>query len=162
MGHRRGKLTGVPYAALPWRLRGNEVQILLVTSRRTRRWIVPKGWPMDGVKPTEAAAREAEEEAGVTGVMDKTPIGRYRYMKLLRDGVELPCRVEVFALQVTDESPDWDEMDARTRRWCAIAEAVGAIREPQLKMIIRRFGARTVAALRRKTTPMVNHGRRPT
>jgi 8-oxo-dGTP pyrophosphatase MutT (NUDIX family) len=155
------KLTGVQYAALPWRARSDEVQILLVTSRRTRRWIIPKGWPMESCKPTEAAAREAEEEAGVRGSIDKVATGHYHYMKLLRDGVELPCRVEVFALMVTDESPDWDEMDARERRWCSVNEAVAAVLEPQLKMVIRRFGARMAASLRRKQQTAVGHGRRP-
>jgi 8-oxo-dGTP pyrophosphatase MutT (NUDIX family) len=158
-GNGNRKLIGVQYAALPWRLRNDEVQILLVTSRRTRRWIIPKGWPMDGIKPTEAAAREAEEEAGVTGVIEKAAVGQYRYMKLLRDGAELPCRVDVFALKVTDESPDWAEMEARERRWCSVIEAAGAVREPQLKMVIRRFGTR-IAALRRKPTAVAGHGRR--
>jgi 8-oxo-dGTP pyrophosphatase MutT (NUDIX family) len=152
------KRTGVQYAALPWRLKNDEVQILLVTSRRTRRWILPKGWPMDGVRPTGVAAREAEEEAGVTGVIEKTAIGRYGYMKLLRDGVELPCRVDVFPLQVTDESPEWSEMDARERCWCSVAVAAGAVVEPQLKMVIRRFGARL--ARRHKQTMVAGHGRR--
>jgi 8-oxo-dGTP pyrophosphatase MutT (NUDIX family) len=150
------KLTGIQYGALPWRLRGDAIQIMLVTSRRTRRWIIPKGWPIEGCKPAECAAREAEEEAGVTGLIDKVPAGQYQYMKLLRDGVELPCRVEVFALKVTDESPDWDEMDARERRWCSVAEAVAAVLEPQLKMVIRRFSA----ARRRKQPTTVGHGRR--
>jgi 8-oxo-dGTP pyrophosphatase MutT (NUDIX family) len=159
-GQGNRKLTGVQYAALPWRLRNDELQILLVTSRRTRRWILPKGWPMEGLKPTEVAAREAEEEAGITGVVDKTAVGQYRYMKMLRDGVELPCRVEVFPLKVTDESPDWDEMDARARRWCSVADAVSAVLEPQLKMVIRRFGARFAQLQRRKQSAMVSHGRR--
>ena len=155
----RAKLTGVQYAALPWRLKGDEIQILLVTSRRTRRWIIPKGWPMDGIKPTGVAAREAEEEAGITGEIDKTAVGHYAYMKALSDGREMPCRVEVFALKVTEERPDWDEMDARARRWCSVGDAAGAVVEPQLKMIIRRFGARTAASLRRQQ-PTVGHGRR--
>lgn len=159
-GRSSRKLTGVQYAALPWRLKGDELQILLVTSRRTRRWIIPKGWPMDGVKPTGVAAREAEEEAGITGKIEKTAIGQYLYMKRLRNGAELPCRVEVFPLRVTEESPDWDEMDARARRWCSINDAAGVILEPQLKMVIRRFGARTAAALRRQQQTVVGHGRR--
>jgi 8-oxo-dGTP pyrophosphatase MutT (NUDIX family) len=140
----------VQYGALPWRLQGNNLQILLITSRRTRRWIIPKGWPMEGCKPTVCAAREAEEEAGVAGEVSKAPVGQYRYMKLLRDGVELPCRVEVFALKVTQESAEWDEMDARERRWCAVSEAASAVLEPQLKMVIRRFAARVTAEKRRK------------
>lgn len=161
MAHGAANRDGVQYAALPWRPRGDEVQILLVTSRRTRRWIIPKGWPMDGCKPTEAAAREAYEEAGVHGTIDKAATGHYRYIKLLRDGAEMPCRVDVFALKVSEESPDWDEMDARERRWCSVSEAVAAVLEPQLKMVIRRFGARMTAALRRKQQTAVGHGRRP-
>ncbi len=144
------KTTGVQYGALPWRMQNSTLQILLITSRRTRRWIIPKGWPMEGCKPTACAAREAEEEAGITGEIGKTPIGQFRYMKLLRDGVELPCRVEVFPLKVTRESPDWDEMDARERRWCTVPEAAAAVIEPQLKMVIRRFAARLAAEKRRK------------
>ena len=159
-GSNNHKLAGIQYGALPWRVRGDAIQILLVTSRRTRRWIIPKGWPMEGYKPTECAAREAEEEAGVTGIIDKVPAGQYRYMKVLRDGFELPCRVEVFALKVTEESPDWDEMDARDRRWCSVAEAAAAVLEPQLSMVIRRFGARFAAARRRKQPATVGHGRR--
>jgi 8-oxo-dGTP pyrophosphatase MutT (NUDIX family) len=159
-GRGNRKLTGVQYAALPWRLRNGELQILLVTSRRTRRWILPKGWPMDGLKPTEVAAREAEEEAGVTGKVDRTAVGRYRYMKMLRDGVELPCRVEVFALEVVEERPDWDEMDARARRWCSVAEAAGAMVEPELKHVVRHFEVRLTQLRRRKQSAMVSHGRR--
>jgi 8-oxo-dGTP pyrophosphatase MutT (NUDIX family) len=144
------KTTGVQYGALPWRMHGNVLLILLITSRRTRRWIIPKGWPMEGCKPTVCAAREAEEEAGVTGEIANVSIGQFRYMKLLRDGVELPCRVEVYPLKVTNERPDWDEMDARERRWCTVPEAAAAVLEPQLKMVIRRFASRMTAEKRRK------------
>lgn len=144
------KTTGVQYGALPWRLHGNVLQILLITSRRTRRWIIPKGWPMEGCKPTVCAAREAEEEAGVTGETANVPVGHFRYMKLLRDGVELPCRVEVYPLKVTKERADWDEMDARERRWCSVPEAAAAVLEPQLKRVIRRFAVRMTAEKRRK------------
>lgn len=154
------KPTGIQYGALPWRLHGDELQILLVTSRRTRRWIIPKGWPMDGLKPTAAAAREAKEEAGVLGEMSEATIGQYRYMKVLRNGSEMPCRVEVFPLKVTKERHDWDEMDARDRRWYSVIDAAAAVREPQLKAIIRRFGTRLVAEMRRKQSETV-HGRHP-
>lgn len=140
------------YAALPWRMQGQTLQVLLITSRRTRRWIIPKGWPMEGCKPTVCAAREAEEEAGVSGDIDKTAIGHFRYMKVLRDGVEIPCRVEVFPLKVTKESANWDEEDARQRRWCSVPEAASAVLEPQLKMVIRRFGACISAEKRRRQT----------
>jgi len=144
------RVTGVQYAALPWRLHGQTLQILLITSRRTHRWIIPKGWPMDKCKPAVTAAREAAEEAGVYGEMAKRPVGHFSYQKLLRDGIEMPCRVEVFPLKVTRERSDWDEMDARQRRWFGVREAAAAVIEPQLKLVIRRFAARVAAEKRRK------------
>lgn len=150
------RTTGVQYAALPWRIQDGELQILLITSRRTRRWIIPKGWPMDGLKPTAAAAREAKEEAGVTGEIAGTTAGQYRYVKRLRNGHEMPCRVEVFPLKVTKESHHWDEMDARERRWVSLPDAIASVSEPQLKVIIRRFGIRMAAAARQN-----EHGRTP-
>ncbi|HUO99860.1 MAG TPA: NUDIX hydrolase [Rhizomicrobium sp.] len=144
------KVTGVQYAALPWRLHDHAVEILLITSRRTKRWIIPKGWPMDNCKPAVTAAREAAEEAGVSGEMGKRPVGHFSYQKLLRDGVEMPCRVEVFPLKVMREKHDWDEKKARERRWFSVREAAGAVMEPQLKLVIRRFGAHMAAERRRK------------
>jgi len=144
------KVTGVQYAALPWRAHGQGVQVLLITSRRTHRWIIPKGWPMARCKPAVTAAREAAEEAGVTGEMGRRPIGHFRYQKLLREGVEMPCRVEVFPLKVTHETPDWAEMDARQRRWFSVSDAADVVLEPQLKLVIRRFGAHMAAERRRK------------
>lgn len=144
------RITGLQYAALPWRLHDGNVEILLITSRRTRRWIIPKGWPMDGCKPTVCAAREAQEEAGIAGEIGKESVGHFCYMKVLRNGAELPCRVEVYPLKVTKERDRWDEKNARERRWCSVAEAAAAVLEPQLKMVIRRFAARMAAEKRRK------------
>lgn len=146
------KATGIQYGALPWRLNDRDVQILLITSRRTHRWIIPKGWPMEGCKPTVCAAREAEEEAGVTGEIGKSAVGHFRYMKQLRNGMELPCRVEVFPLKVTKEHGKWPEEDARQRRWYSVRDAAAAVAEPQLKMVIRRFGSRVASEKRRKLT----------
>ena len=144
------KVTGVQYAALPWRPYGQGLQILLITSRRTHRWIIPKGWPMARCRPAVTAAREAAEEAGVSGEMGKRAIGHFRYQKLLREGVEMPCRVEVFPLKVTHEKSNWDEEDARQRRWFSVRDAADAVMEPQLKLVIRRFGAQMAAEKRRK------------
>jgi 8-oxo-dGTP pyrophosphatase MutT (NUDIX family) len=144
------KTTGVQYAALPYRLNGEALEVLLITSRRTRRWIIPKGWPMEGRRPAACAAREALEEAGVTGPMAKLPIGHFRYLKELRMGVELPCRVEVFALKVTHEQDAWQEKDRRERRWFAAAEAADRVGEPQLKLVIQRFASRLVSQRKRK------------
>jgi 8-oxo-dGTP pyrophosphatase MutT (NUDIX family) len=139
---------GTQYAALPYRMSGETVEILLVTSLTTRRWIIPKGWPMDGREPSSCAAVEALEEAGVSGEMEKIAVGHYRYFKQIKNGVGVPCKVDVFALKVTRERKTWAEKDGRQRRWCTVAEAAAAVDEPQLRLIIAKFGARMAARQR--------------
>jgi len=100
------KSRGTQFAALPWRLgEGGTRQIMLLTSRETRRWVIPKGWPMKGRKPAEAAAKEAYEEAGLIGhIVGKRPTGNYHYPKRLTKGEAL-CRVRVFLFRVEHFSP---------------------------------------------------------
>src|SRR5918997_3375895 len=105
-------------AALPLsQNEAGEVQVLLVTSRDTGRWVLPKGWPMKGKKPHRAAEREAYEEAGLVGRMRKVPLGTYSYEKRLRTGEAVPCEVTVFPLNVEDHRDEWPEMHERERRW---------------------------------------------
>ncbi|HEY8579134.1 MAG TPA: NUDIX hydrolase, partial [Beijerinckiaceae bacterium] len=85
-------------AALPWRLAPTGVEILLITSRGTKRWVIPKGWPMPGRRPHEAAQREAYEEAGVKGAIEPAPLGCYEYRKAAKNGALILCRVDVFPL----------------------------------------------------------------
>src|ERR1700754_3917375 len=93
---------GLQFGALPYRFAsGGGLQILLITSRTTRRWIIPKGWAIKGSKPWESAAREAYEEAGLRGTVARRPFGSYLYVKTFEDGAEaLPCEVRVFPLLV--------------------------------------------------------------
>ena len=140
------KTTGIQYAALPYRVSGETIEILLVTSRRTRRWIIPKGWPTEGHPPPACAASEALEEAGVHGEIRKNAIGHYRYLKFHRNGTSELCRVDVFALKVTRERKAWAEKDERERRWCTVAEAAAAVDEPQLRLLIAKFGTQMAAA----------------
>jgi 8-oxo-dGTP pyrophosphatase MutT (NUDIX family) len=128
------------YGALPYRRKG-DLEILLVTSRETRRWVLPKGWPMKRCTPSGAAAREALEEAGVKGDVAKRPFGAYPYLKRAPGGELVPCVVEVFPLKVKFEGDSWRESGERTRRWHTLAEAVDAVDEPELKALIERFGA---------------------
>jgi 8-oxo-dGTP pyrophosphatase MutT (NUDIX family) len=139
------KSAGIQYAALPYRVSGGILEILLVTSLRTRRWIIPKGWPMGGRLPSSCAALEALEEAGVSGEIGKTAIGRFQYFKQIKNGVSLPCKVNVFALKVTRERKIWAEKDGRERRWCTVAEAAAAVDEPQLRLLIAKFGVHMAA-----------------
>lgn len=126
-------------AALPWRAGRDGVEILLVTSRGTGRWIIPKGWSERGELKNEAAAREAWEEAGVAGIASSVVLGAYEYDKLLRSGGLRRCRVEVFALEVRRVDDIWPEMCERDRRWFTTARAVEACGEPGLAPIIESF-----------------------
>jgi 8-oxo-dGTP pyrophosphatase MutT (NUDIX family) len=128
------------YAALPWRRRrGHSVEILLVTTRRTGRWIVPKGWPVNGCSPGECAAREAMEEAGVLGVIAPKPIGTFPYRKQRKSGESVRCRVEVFPLQVTHQLRKWPEKTVRETCWCTAEDAVARTSDPGLRRVIAKF-----------------------
>jgi 8-oxo-dGTP pyrophosphatase MutT (NUDIX family) len=129
----------IQYACLPFRERGDgSIEVMLITSRGTRRWVIPKGWPMKGRKPHVSAAREALEEAGLVGEVGKAPIGSYRYSKRLKSGEVVPCQVEVFPLEVKSQRKRWPEKGQRSLRWFHPAEAAAAVGEPELKDIIRR------------------------
>ena len=136
------RASGIQYAALPYRVCGDSIEILLITSLTTHRWIIPKGWPMNGHEPWACAAREALEEAGVSGEIEKTAIGYYHYFKQVKNSVEVPCKVDIFPLKVTRERKTWPEKDERKRRWRALPEAAATIEEPELRRAILKFGAR--------------------
>jgi 8-oxo-dGTP pyrophosphatase MutT (NUDIX family) len=124
-------------AALPFRITPGGLCVLLVTSRESRRWIIPKGWPIRGLKPRDVAAREAYEEAGLVGrIVGKGPIGSYHYSKRLPDGVEQLCRVKVFLLAVDYQVDEWPEKAQREWRWIAPAEAAQMVQEGGLAEIL--------------------------
>lgn len=124
--------------ALPFRRgRYGQPKILLVTSRESRRWVIPKGWPMKGRKPFEAAAREAYEEAGLRGAVGKRPIGFYLYQKRLRNLDTVLCQVKVFPLEVRKQLKDFPEARQRDLRWFTPVEAAEAVSEPGLAALIR-------------------------
>jgi 8-oxo-dGTP pyrophosphatase MutT (NUDIX family) len=129
------------YGALPFReSEAAGLEILLVTSRQTRRWIIPKGWPIRGLGPSKSAAREAYEEAGVRGTVRSRSIGRYLYSKVLDDrAISVPCEVRVFALRVRRQEKAWPERQQREVRWFVPADAVEAVEEDGLKALIASF-----------------------
>jgi len=131
--------TRTQYAALPWRVKNGALEILLITTLRTRRWIVPKGWPVAELSARACAAREALEEAGVCGNAGDKPIGSFRYAKYRKGGEVVSCKVEVFALEVTAQRRAWVEKGARECRWCSAADAMALVSEPGLRQIIARF-----------------------
>ncbi|UVC13609.1 NUDIX hydrolase [Mesorhizobium onobrychidis] len=128
-------------AALPWRDTRHDVEIMLITSRDTGRWVLPKGWPEAKELLCEAAAREAGEEAGLRGTISHHEAGRYFYAKALASGEEVPCEVLVFPLQVDKIADRWKEKRSRTRKWVSPAEAVRMVNEPDLGQIIAYFCA---------------------
>lgn len=141
---------------MPYRTDGTAidapVRIMLVTSRNTRRWVVPKGNPSASLGPHAAAALEAEEEAGVQGLVCPTPLGSYRYRKTRGNGASLMFDVDVFPLAVSRELGEWKEQSERERRWFSLADAAAAVEEPDLGDLIRSFGPADFTAATRRTT----------
>ncbi|MCB8822778.1 NUDIX hydrolase [Microvirga rosea] len=127
-------------AALPFRIREGRVEVLLVTSRETRRWLIPKGWPMKGKKPYKAAAQEAVEEAGVKGAIQRKPIGSYEYWKRRTEHFDL-CRVDVYPLAVSKQLKSWREKGQREAQWFEVEDAAYQVLEPALAELIRGLPA---------------------
>jgi len=131
-------------AALPYRVDGPSidapVRVLLITSRENKRWVIPKGNPTPGLAVHAAAALEADEEAGVRGLVCPTPLGSYRYRKRQRNGASLMVDVDVFPLAVNRELDHWKEQSQRERRWVSLHDAAEMVEEPDLADLIRSFG----------------------
>jgi 8-oxo-dGTP pyrophosphatase MutT (NUDIX family) len=123
-------------AALPFRIKDGRIEVLLVTSRETKRWLIPKGWPMKGKKPHRAAEQEAEEEAGVKGEIGDKPLGSYDYWKRRATHFDL-CRVEVYPLKVSKQLKSWREKGQRKSQWFPVEEAAHQVLEPALAHLIR-------------------------
>lgn len=127
------------FGALCFRMMRGKPEVLLVTSRRTRRWIVPKGWPMNGKTPAQAAEIEAWEEAGVRGRMYERCLGLYSYRKTVDDGDDLPCVTMIYAMKVRELSNDYPEAHERKRKWMRPKRAAALVDEPDLAHLIRNF-----------------------
>ncbi|WP_165491009.1 NUDIX hydrolase [Lichenihabitans psoromatis] len=126
------------YGAVPFRIkRSGDIEIMLITSRDTGRWIVPKGWPISKLKPRQVAAQEAWEEAGLRGkIVGKAPLGHYLYSKAMEDEPPLTCKLTLFALQVSRQRKSWPEKGQRKTAWFDVATAAATVREPELAAII--------------------------
>ena len=131
------------YAALCYRMKKKQgLEVLLVTSRDTGRWVIPKGWPMPGKKSHTVAEREAYEEAGVKGKAEREPLGYYTYLKGLNYGLKVICRVQVHALKVDEMLKQFPEKGARQVEWVTCAEAAARVNEPDLKTLLLSFEKR--------------------
>jgi 8-oxo-dGTP pyrophosphatase MutT (NUDIX family) len=129
------------FAAICFRLRkkNGDLEVLLMTSRDTGRWVIPKGWPMEGKKAHAVAEREAYEEAGVKGKACKEPLGYYTYNKRMDGGLKILCRVQVHALEVKDMLDEFPEKGARRIEWVNCQEASARVQEPELKVLFHAF-----------------------
>ena len=129
------------FGALCWRMHRGEVQVLLITSRDTGRWVIPKGWPMADRSGYGAAVQEAWEEAGVEGKTGAdVPLGYYSYDKVIRPGEALPCMVAVYALRVARLRPKFPERHERRRKWFDADHAARKVAEPELRALLRAVG----------------------
>ncbi len=140
----------IQFGALCWRIGKKGAEVLLISSRETGRWVIPKGWPMEGRAGHEAAAIEAWEEAGVTGKIAEDRLGNFSYDKILsrdsRNERAKPCSVDVYPLEVVKLAPEFPEQRQRRRKWFAPADAARKVAEPELKSILAVFNPSCQAA----------------
>lgn len=128
------------HAALCWRRTGPDgVEILLVTSRDTGRWVLPKGWPKKDEAGRATALREAHEEAGVVGRSAEGCLGIYAYDKGMPDGSSVPCCVAVHVIETSHLDYRFPEMGQRDRIWFSPPDAADAVAEPELKALLANF-----------------------
>lgn len=125
--------------ALCWRETDGRREVLLITSREAGRWIIPKGWPMDGKTLAEAAAQEAWEEAGIRGTATPVSIGRYHYVKRPGSASAAEVEVTVFPLKVLHEDDDFPEQGQRDKMWLPPKEAAKVVDNPSLRKLIASF-----------------------
>jgi 8-oxo-dGTP pyrophosphatase MutT (NUDIX family) len=126
------------FAALPYRLRNKDVEILLITTRKKRRWSIPKGWPIKHVTPQQTAAVEAYEEAGVRGVTGRKKVGKFKKRRV-RNKRLVTCEVEIFPLQVALQQGDWPEKPERSRIWVGPGEAAKLVKKAGLRRAIKNL-----------------------
>lgn len=126
-------------AALCFRQHRGQAQVLLVTSRDTGRWLLPKGWPIAGLDLAQSAAREAWEEAGVKGETLDLCLGHYSYLKTFANRAGQPCTVAVYPLRVESVAARFRERQQRRRRWFALETAATLVQEPEAQRLIADF-----------------------
>ena len=126
---------------LPWRKGPNGPEVLLITTCTTKRWIVPKGWPAKGGSPQDCAAREALEEAGISGKIEAEPLGSFRYRKRRKSGAFIHVKVVIFAMEAMEQTPSWPEQYVRECLWCTLPDAVQRDSTKGLRRLILSFEA---------------------
>lgn len=142
------------YGALPYRYtEDGAVEVLLVTSRSRRRWTLPKGGPIEGLTPAQAAAHEAFEGAGVRGTIGSRPLGRFTYDKQIdEEGRSAPCKVTIFPLEVERQQQLWPDVWQRETRWLAAGEAAALVDDDALRPLLQAFADKMAARRRPRAT----------
>jgi 8-oxo-dGTP pyrophosphatase MutT (NUDIX family) len=135
------------FAALPFRMGDDGINVLLITTRRKQRWSVPKGWPITKETPHRTAAIEAYEEAGLVGKISAKPVGRYKYRKQ-KGKRKIACDVKLFPLRVKGQKKRWPERGQRESIWLPARKAARLVHKPQLSRLIERFARRKSKAWR--------------
>jgi 8-oxo-dGTP pyrophosphatase MutT (NUDIX family) len=143
---RPGRPPSLQVGALCWRAAKSGLRVLLITSRDTGRWVIPKGWPMHNRTEAGAAEREAFEEAGVKGLIEDRCFGVFFYQKRLDNGRTVPCVVRVYPLEVRTLLKSYPENGQRRVKWFPADKAARKVVEPDLTHLIRVFAARHAAA----------------
>lgn len=135
-----GAKINVQSAAIPYRNSDrNGVEVLLITSRKRSRWVLPKGKIKRGISAHRSAAREAFEEAGVVGTISAVPFGAYRQVKTHDTGEVEMVTVRAFPMLVTEQTARWPEMQIRQRCWMPIASAIEAVTNGELRSLLMTF-----------------------
>src|SRR6266850_551987 len=125
---------------IAYRILDGRVQVLLMTSRDTGRWIIPKGNINGRSTPSKAAEKEAYEEAGVRGTITSSiPLGIYTYFKQLESGEARAAAVEVYLLRIKEQLKKWPERGERKLSWVSTKEAVGLVEEPGVVPLLQRL-----------------------
>jgi len=148
------------FAALPFRTREDDLEILLITTRKKRRWSVPKGWPIKRTAPHETAVIEAYEEAGVRGEIGEKQIGRFRKRRQ-RKKQSVLCEVQIFPLEVTHQQNDWPEKRERNRMWVAPRKAAKLVKKSGLRRAIEDLGISSNLRAALSSNRSVRTSRRP-
>ncbi len=126
-------------AALCYRFDHGRSEVLLVTTRKSGRWIFPKGWLIEGLTPSETAQQEAWEEAGIRGKCDARPMGRFQYQKRHRKDGSVLCVVDVFPLLATSFLSRFPECGQRKRKWVTPKKATQLVNSPELALLLRKL-----------------------
>jgi len=134
-------------AALPFVPTGNAIDVLLITSRRRKRWILPKGWPAKNLSLPDSAAKEASEEAGVLGPIQTDAVGSYSYSKKTKPGYPVPCQVFIYPLLVMQHTLAWREQSQRSLKWFSLSDAVSRVDDDGVSEVLGELAATDGACL---------------